>query len=123
MANSTEKTFLVSLNLQESCSCRALAEVDKQLYESVKSSKKAYSYNTLELHDKSYMVIKVWAEDGGQEEWLSAALKNMVSLWILQISCSITTCSMLAVLAVSLPHLLRRGQGVGQFYTQPKCHC
>ena len=71
-----EKTFLVALKLGKGCTSKEWEEVDKQLYESVKSSKKAYSYNTLELHDKSYMVIKVWAEDGGQEEWLSAALEK-----------------------------------------------
>ena len=75
MANSTEKTFLVSLNLQESCSCRALAEVDKQLYEHANGKNKSYAYNTMELHNKCYMVIKIWA-DKDHEELLKKAMNH-----------------------------------------------
>ena len=80
MANETtltNKVFLVILKLQEKdCACKALEEVDRQLYKHVKGKNKSYAYDTIQFHDKCYMVIEVWANDGKHGEWLEKALEG-----------------------------------------------
>ena len=76
-ATLANKVFLAILKLQEKdCACKALEDVDRQLYGHVRGKNKSYAYDTIQFHDKCYMVIEVWANDGKHREWLEAALKQ-----------------------------------------------
>lgn len=71
----SEKVFLVALKPQ-SYTGKALDEIDKQLYEHVVGKDKCYAYNTMELHDRCYMAIKIFSDANDHEEWLRDALKQ-----------------------------------------------